>query len=119
MLRSPARTVPRLRLTSLACLTTSKPFTCAVPLVGSSKVQSMRIVVDFPAPFGPSKLKIHAIDGSKQGFWLFLGEETSFALWGRASLRASITCACAGGEFFDQLSGFDCELSHLKLLFKS
>src|SRR6266508_1087065 len=58
ILRSPARRVPKLWRTSLACLTISKPLTCAVPLVGSSKVHNIRMVVDLPAPFGPSRPKI-------------------------------------------------------------
>src|ERR1017187_7303008 len=36
---------------------TSYPATCARPEVGLSKPQSMRIVVDLPAPFGPRKPK--------------------------------------------------------------
>ena len=34
---------------------TSKPATVAEPLVGASSVQSIRTVVDLPAPFGPRK----------------------------------------------------------------
>ena len=37
---------------------TSKPFTSAVPAVGGSSVVSMRMSVDLPAPFGPSRPKI-------------------------------------------------------------
>src|SRR5512144_1822423 len=36
----------------------SKPPTSAVPAVGGSRVVSMRISVDLPAPFGPSRPKI-------------------------------------------------------------
>src|ERR1019366_834585 len=36
---------------------TSYPATCARPDVGLSRPQSMRIVVDLPAPFGPRKPK--------------------------------------------------------------
>ena len=55
MLRSPASTVPRFWRTRLALAMTSKPATRAVPLVGSSRVHSMRMVVDLPAPLGPSR----------------------------------------------------------------
>ena len=46
------------RRTPSDCFTTSKPLTMAVPEVGGSSVTSMRISVDFPAPFGPSRPKI-------------------------------------------------------------
>jgi hypothetical protein len=42
----------------MASLTISKPFTLAVPDVGFKMVQSIEIVVVFPAPFGPSNPKI-------------------------------------------------------------
>ena len=45
------------RRTPSDCFTTSKPLTIAVPLVGGRSVTSMRISVDFPAPFGPSRPK--------------------------------------------------------------
>jgi hypothetical protein len=38
-------------------LATSKPATCAVPLVGIDSVVIMRTVVVLPAPFGPSMEK--------------------------------------------------------------
>src|SRR5450759_3755963 len=37
---------------------TSKPATVPVPAEGLRRPQSIRIVVDFPAPFGPRKPKI-------------------------------------------------------------
>jgi len=37
---------------------TSKPATVPEPSVGASRPQSMRMVVLFPAPFGPRKPKI-------------------------------------------------------------
>ena len=40
------------------CLTTSKPLISAVPDVGGSSVTIIRISVDLPAPFGPSRPKI-------------------------------------------------------------
>jgi hypothetical protein len=40
------------------CLTTSKPLITAVPDVGGSSVTIIRISVDLPAPFGPSRPKI-------------------------------------------------------------
>ena len=46
------------RRTPSARLTTSKPLMSAVPEVGGSSVVSMRISVDLPAPFGPSRPKI-------------------------------------------------------------
>jgi len=36
----------------------SKPLTVAEPALEDSRPQSIRIVVDFPAPFGPRKPKI-------------------------------------------------------------
>src|SRR5262245_52998469 len=44
---------------------TSKPFTSAVPEVGTSSVVSMRIRVDLPAPFGPSRPKISPASTAK------------------------------------------------------
>src|SRR6476646_2806741 len=41
--------------TPFGSCTTSKPFTRAWPEVGVTSVVSMRISVDLPAPFGPSK----------------------------------------------------------------
>jgi hypothetical protein len=41
--------------TCVSCLTTSKPLTLALPEVGFKIVQSIEIVVVFPAPFGPNK----------------------------------------------------------------
>src|ERR1039458_5098977 len=46
------------RRTDLAMLVTSKPATVACPEVGWASVQSILIVVDFPAPFGPRKANI-------------------------------------------------------------
>src|SRR5512137_175855 len=46
------------RRTSSGLAATSRSFTRARPEVGVSRPQSMRIVVDFPAPFGPRKPKI-------------------------------------------------------------
>jgi hypothetical protein len=43
------------RRTSRASVTTSRPRTRADPLVGSSRVMSILIVVVFPAPFGPRR----------------------------------------------------------------
>ena len=48
---------PIVRRTPSGCLATSKPPTVAVPLVGGRSVVSMRISVDLPAPFGPSRPK--------------------------------------------------------------
>src|SRR5436190_1785575 len=44
--------------TPVAFLTTSNPLTTAVPAVGTSSVVIMRMSVDLPAPFGPSRPKI-------------------------------------------------------------
>ena len=46
------------RRTRLASSTTSKPATLAEPAVGRARVQSILMVVDFPAPLGPRKAKI-------------------------------------------------------------
>src|SRR5439155_549242 len=54
------KTRPMERRTSLRCESTSKPLTVAEPAVGRSSVQSMLIVVVFPAPFGPRKPKTSA-----------------------------------------------------------
>ncbi len=43
-----------------------KPATMADPLVGSRTVLSIRIVVDLPAPLGPSKPKISPVKHSKE-----------------------------------------------------
>jgi hypothetical protein len=50
-------TTPILRFTPTGSATTSMPATQARPPVGSTKVVSMPIVVDLPAPFGPSRPK--------------------------------------------------------------
>src|SRR5436309_945251 len=52
---------PMIRRTPSACCTTSCPPTSAVPDVGGSSVVSMRMSVDFPAPFGPSRPKISPV----------------------------------------------------------
>src|SRR5579862_4081423 len=44
--------------TSSDCVTTSKPPTVARPDVGASSPHMIRMVVDFPAPFGPRNPKI-------------------------------------------------------------
>src|SRR5262249_27091426 len=49
---------PIWHLISSGCVDTSKPATVARPEVGVSNPHRMRIVVDFPAPFGPRKPKI-------------------------------------------------------------
>ena len=49
------RATPMRSRTWPGCFTTSKPATEASPLVGASSVQSIRTVVDLPAPFGPRK----------------------------------------------------------------
>src|SRR5262249_55948549 len=49
---------PIVRRTSSAWVTMSYPLTRAVPAVGGRSVTSMRMSVDLPAPFGPSRPKI-------------------------------------------------------------
>jgi hypothetical protein len=49
------KTMPMDLRTWLGSFTMSKPFTFAEPDVGLRMVQSMLIVVVFPAPFGPSR----------------------------------------------------------------
>src|SRR5262249_42769377 len=51
--------------TASACVTMSKPLTRAVPAVGGSRVVSMRMSVDFPAPLGPSSPKISPCSTAK------------------------------------------------------
>ena len=55
------KTMPMDLRTCVASLTTSKPFTFAVPDVGLRIVQSMLMVVVLPAPFGPSNPKISPV----------------------------------------------------------
>src|SRR5215472_15020131 len=52
--------------TSRGCSSTSKPATCAVPIEGGRKQVSTRIVVVFPAPFGPRKPTICPFSTSKE-----------------------------------------------------
>src|SRR5205085_3880204 len=54
------------RLTSRGCSRMSKPATVAVPSVGGRKQVSMRMVVVFPAPFGPRKPTICPFVTSKE-----------------------------------------------------
>ena len=59
--------------TSLASRTTSKPLMRAMPERRQTSVVSMRISVDLPAPFGPSRpntspcstLKLSPVDGAE------------------------------------------------------
>ena len=44
----------------------SKPATRPAPLVGAMMPQSMRMVVDLPAPFGPKKPKISPVRTEKE-----------------------------------------------------
>src|SRR5262249_33032180 len=53
-------------LTSMGCCMTSKPATCAAPDVGGRKHVRMRMVVVFPAPFGPRKPTICPFCTSKE-----------------------------------------------------
>ena len=52
------RATPIFVLTSLSCFSTSNPMMLASPLVMPRSVVNIRIVVLFPAPFGPKILKI-------------------------------------------------------------
>src|SRR3954469_15317953 len=58
-------TSPMLRRTSSRCRTTSKPATVAAPAVGSTRVHSILMVVDLPAPLGPRKPKTSPAATSK------------------------------------------------------
>ena len=49
------KTSPMWRRTSIRSPTTSNPATRADPAVGAASVQSILMVVDLPAPFGPRK----------------------------------------------------------------
>ena len=49
---------PMLLRISSGCRATSNPFTDPLPAVGVNNPHSIRMVVDFPAPFGPRKPKI-------------------------------------------------------------
>src|ERR1051326_1667071 len=53
-------------LTSIGCATTSYPATFADPDVGGKKQVKTRIVVVFPAPFGPKKPTICPFSTSKE-----------------------------------------------------
>src|SRR3954447_4381937 len=50
----------------MGCSITSYPATFAVPLVGGKKHVKTRIVVVFPAPFGPRKPTIYPFSTSKE-----------------------------------------------------
>src|SRR5258708_12602180 len=54
------------RFTSMGCSSTSYPATVAVPPVGGRKHVRTRIVVVFPAPFGPRKPTISPLVTSKE-----------------------------------------------------
>ena len=49
------KTTLLMRRAASGCFATSKPASLAVPLVGEIVVVSIPIVVDLPAPFGPSR----------------------------------------------------------------
>ena len=51
----PCVTTPIARRTSFGCASTSMPATVAAPLVGRDSVVRILMVVDLPAPFGPSR----------------------------------------------------------------
>src|SRR2546426_1257309 len=53
--RAPVSTVPMCRRTCAGSRTTSNSHTRAVPAVGANNVHRIRMVVVFPAPFGPSR----------------------------------------------------------------
>src|SRR5258708_1267467 len=53
-------------LTSIGFSSTSKPATVAVPAVGGKKHVRTRIVVGFPAPFGPRKPTIWPFSTSNE-----------------------------------------------------
>src|ERR1700724_3273325 len=53
-------------LTSMGCSRTSNPATLAVPALGGRKHVRTRIVVVFPAPFGPRKPTICPFVTSKE-----------------------------------------------------
>src|SRR5437016_10609103 len=53
-------------LTCIGCSSTSNPATLAVPSVGGRKQVRTRIVVVFPAPFGPRKPTICPFSTSKE-----------------------------------------------------
>jgi hypothetical protein len=61
------KTSPMCRRTDLAWVTTSNPATVALPEVGCARVQSILMVVDFPAPFGPRIAKVSPCATSKAG----------------------------------------------------
>jgi len=82
------------RRTPSACFTTSKPATFAVPVVGSSSVVSMRISVDLPAPFGPSRPKISPCSTSNDTS-SSARVSPSFLPWRKAAVPARKTKAGA------------------------
>src|SRR5438067_5005117 len=47
--------MPPTSCSGAACARGGRPLTVTEPLVGSSRPRIIRIVVDFPAPFGPRK----------------------------------------------------------------
>jgi hypothetical protein len=56
---------PIARRTSSGFFVMSKPLMIAVPAVGGRRVVNIRISVDFPAPFGPSRPKTSPASTSK------------------------------------------------------
>src|SRR6185503_14549820 len=58
--------MPNCLRTSSCCTTGFSPLSSSVPLVGCSRVVSMRIVVVLPAPFGPRKAKISPLATSNE-----------------------------------------------------
>ena len=79
---------------------TSNPSSSAVPLVGARVVVSMPIVVDLPAPFGPSRpntspaptRKSMPFTASTPPWYVFLSARTSIAG------RFAVMCMCASLE---------------------
>ena len=51
----PRSSIPPTSCSGAACARGGRPLTVTQPLVGSSRPRIIRIVVDFPAPFGPRK----------------------------------------------------------------
>src|SRR5436853_5911210 len=112
-------------LTSSGFSRTSKPATVAVPEVGNRNPVSMRIVVVFPAPFGPRKPTISPFATSKEMWstarlraYLFV---SSLTLIIRISFREAGPLDYHGGITFWRLIikrlDFRCQLKLVLLLF--
>src|SRR5213594_1536478 len=72
---------PIRRRTGFASFKTSWPHIIAAPDVGGSSVVSMRMSVDLPAPFGPSRAKISPCSTEKETPSTAVKSPKRFVIW--------------------------------------